>query len=77
MKRGFDVTIVVNAHREGLIARPSLLSVSRAKAHAMQQGLNVEAIVVLDRADSLTLGIVKKWAESRKIKRSYRERGQR
>jgi glycosyltransferase involved in cell wall biosynthesis len=64
MKLGIDVTVVVNAHREGLIARPSLLSISRAKAHAEERGLNVEVIVVLDRADSVTMGIVERWEES-------------
>jgi glycosyltransferase involved in cell wall biosynthesis len=64
MTSNIDVTVVANAHREGLIARPSLLSISRAKVHARQHGFNIEVIVVLDRADSLTRRIVEQWEES-------------
>src|SRR5262249_6352570 len=64
MKLGVDVTVAVNAHQEGLVAQPSLRSVSRAKAHAREQGINVEVVVVLDKADSLTKGIVERWEES-------------
>src|ERR1700729_3419142 len=59
-----DVTVIANAHREGLIARSSLLSISRAMAHARNHGFNIEAIVVLDRADSLTKHVVEQWEES-------------
>jgi glycosyltransferase involved in cell wall biosynthesis len=63
MSLGIDVSVIVNAHREGLIAQSSLVSISRAKAHAQHHGLNIEAIVVLDRADSLTKHIVEQWNE--------------
>jgi glycosyltransferase involved in cell wall biosynthesis len=58
-----DITAVVNAHREGLIIHSSLMSVSRAKAHAEKSGFKVEIIVVLDRADALTTRMVENWRE--------------
>jgi len=59
-----DLTVVVNAHREGIIAHASLLSASRAKKHAESNGYNVDFLVVLDRPDSLTQEIVEEWAKA-------------
>lgn len=56
------IAAIVTAHREGLIASPGLRSLSRAKSHAERNGFAVEVVVVLDRADSLTEDIVRKWA---------------
>jgi len=61
--RKIDATVVINCHCEGLIARPSLLSVSRAKAHAIAFGFNIEIIVVADRADFLTKYVIEQWEE--------------
>jgi len=58
-----DATAVINCHREGLIARPSLLSVSKAKAHAQRLGFNIEIIVVADRTDLLTKFVIENWEE--------------
>ena len=48
------ITAVVNAHREGLLAGPSLASFCEARAHAGNNGIEVESIFVLDRPDALT-----------------------
>lgn len=53
-KGAVDVTIVVNAHREGLLAVPSYRSAARARARAEAEGLAVETLSVLDCADDLT-----------------------
>jgi glycosyltransferase involved in cell wall biosynthesis len=58
------ITAAVTAHREGLIARPSLLSLSRAKSHAEAHGYEVETIVVLDRGDALTAEVIEEWCKS-------------
>jgi glycosyltransferase involved in cell wall biosynthesis len=55
------ITAAVTAHREGLIARPSLLSLTRAKSHAEANGYEVETVVVLDQADALTTEVVQEW----------------
>jgi glycosyltransferase involved in cell wall biosynthesis len=58
------ITAAVTAHREGLVARASLLSLSRAKSHAAAHGYEVETIVVLDQADALTTEVVEEWCKS-------------
>jgi glycosyltransferase involved in cell wall biosynthesis len=55
------ITVAVTAHREGLVAHPSLLSLSRAKSHAEGHGYEVETIVVLDQADAVTAEVVEEW----------------
>ena len=52
-----EISAVINAHHEGLLARASLLSLKQAIEHARIDGATVEAIAVLDRPDSLTLEI--------------------
>lgn len=64
MKPAPHISVVINAHREGLIATPSLRSVSRAKQFANAKGYSVEVIVVLDKADDLTRQVVKGWDEA-------------
>lgn len=49
-----DVSIVINAHREGLLAGPSIGSMMEARSHAEALGLKTEVIAVLDRSDRLT-----------------------
>jgi hypothetical protein len=58
MARG-SITAVLNAHREGMLAKPSLESLKRAVAHAEKAGLQVETVAVLDRADALTREVIK------------------
>lgn len=53
-----SITAVLNAHREGMLAKPSIESLKRAAAHAESAGLRVETIAVLDRADALTRAVV-------------------
>jgi hypothetical protein len=55
------ITAAVTAHREGLVARGSLLSLTRAKSHAEAHGYEVETMIVLDRADALTAEVVEEW----------------
>lgn len=55
---------MLNAHREGLIAKPSLESLKRSAAHAGSAGIDVEVLVILDRADGLTRDIVKSQSPS-------------
>lgn len=50
---------MLNAHREGLIAKPSLDSLKRSVAHAESEGYNVEVLVILDRGDNLTRDVIK------------------
>lgn len=54
----FDITVVITAHREGLIAAQSARSAELAVAAAAERGLRAEIVVVLDRADKLTAGIL-------------------
>lgn len=49
-----DVSIVINAHREGLLAGPSIASMIEAREHAEAHGLTTEVIAILDRADRFT-----------------------
>lgn len=52
-----DISAVLNAHREGMLAGPSIGSYFAAIAHARANGLTVETVVILDRPDPLTLSI--------------------
>jgi glycosyltransferase involved in cell wall biosynthesis len=58
-----DISVVLNAHREGLLAVPSLRSVSAGVSDATESGLKVEVLIVLDRADRLTIEVAEKWAQ--------------
>lgn len=49
-----DVSIILTAHREGVIAGVTARSAQAAMRHAEAAGLTHETIVVLDRADALT-----------------------
>lgn len=49
-----QVTAVVNAHSEGLLAQPSIKSLGQARARAEQNGIQVEVVVVLDRPTAVT-----------------------
>ena len=49
-----DISVILTAHHQGLLAGPSLASMAAASDDARQHGLSVEVIAVLDRADPLT-----------------------
>jgi glycosyltransferase involved in cell wall biosynthesis len=50
-----DITAVLTAHSEAILAGPSLLSFERAVRAATSSGLSVESLIILDRPDSVTL----------------------
>jgi glycosyltransferase involved in cell wall biosynthesis len=54
-----DITVIITAHREGLIAAQSARSAEAAMAEAAANSLNVEMVVVLDRADELTARVLR------------------
>ena len=59
-----DITCVINAHREGNVLFPTIKSVNRAVAYAVECGLEVETIVILDNPDEQTRAIVLKEFEN-------------
>ncbi|MCI4677907.1 glycosyltransferase family 2 protein [Rhodoblastus acidophilus] len=50
-----DISVILNAHHEGLLANPSCGSLELAKAAAEKEGISVEVLVVLDRANAETV----------------------
>lgn len=52
------ITAVFNAHREGMLAKPSLESLKRSVVHAERAMLAVEVIIVLDRSEPLTREVI-------------------
>lgn len=52
--QGIDITVVLNGHREGILAQPTLRSLSQSVACSRVSGISVEALLVLDRPDDLT-----------------------
>jgi glycosyltransferase involved in cell wall biosynthesis len=52
-----QISAIMTAHREGLLAGPSIASFNEAILAARNRGLVVEAIVILDRSDDLTRSI--------------------
>ena len=52
-----DITAVITAHQEGMLAGPSIRSFAAAIARARGTGLTVEPLFVLDRPDPLTRAI--------------------
>ncbi len=53
-----DVSTVITFHREGLLAHKSLLSLGRCRAEAERDGISVEIVATLDRADVETARVV-------------------
>jgi hypothetical protein len=51
------ISAIMTAHREGLLAGPSIGSFRAAAEVAQLHGLDVEKIVVLDRPDPITIAI--------------------
>lgn len=59
------LSVVVNAHREGLLLASTLQSVENAVGHAAKNEYSTEVICVLDSADSLTREIANGYAQYR------------
>lgn len=55
---GVDITVVLNAHREGPLLAHSLESARQAAAHAAEAAVSSEIVIVLDRPDATTLEVV-------------------
>ncbi len=56
------ITAILTAHREGLLAKPSLESLKRCVAHAEHAGFSTETIAILDRPDSVTRALIRQYA---------------
>jgi glycosyltransferase involved in cell wall biosynthesis len=52
------ITAVLNVHREGNLARGSLLSIANARKVAEAAGVTVEVVAVADCSDQLTLDVL-------------------
>lgn len=59
----FDVSAVINAHAEGPLLGASMASALLARKKAEENGISVELIVVLDRADQNTKAIALAFVE--------------
>lgn len=55
-----QVSCILNLHREGEIVIPTLRSISRMIDYSQQQGITCELIIILDRADQKTRGLIQK-----------------
>ncbi|MFK9771659.1 hypothetical protein ACJENY_24795, partial [Escherichia coli] len=53
------VSAIITAHNEGLLAGPSIASFCEARSHAEANHIEVEPIVILDRADKLTEAVIR------------------
>ena len=62
MAKPVDVTVIVNAHREGLIATATLKSVELAMTAALSHNVRAELLVVLDRPDQETRDVISAWS---------------
>src|SRR5512134_100312 len=58
MPNAIDITAILTAHNEGLLAAPAGHSAQAAIAQAKAAGLRCETVVVLDRADRLTRSVL-------------------
>jgi glycosyltransferase involved in cell wall biosynthesis len=54
VRPSIEITAVLNAHAEGVLAGPTIVSFERAIAVARQSGLTVEGLIVMDRPDAGT-----------------------
>ena len=57
------VSVIVNLHREGPLAVPTLRGLGFAIRMAERLGILVEVIAVADRPDPATLAVVEQWGE--------------
>lgn len=53
-----DITVVLNAHREGPLVAHSLASARVAIAEAARSGISAEIVIILDRPDETTRQVV-------------------
>ena len=53
-----DISIIITAHREGILAGATIHSALQAIAHAEAEGASTECIGVLDKTDDLTRSII-------------------
>jgi len=53
-----SISAIVTFHKESLLAHKTLLGLERVRAYAEQRGLDVEYVLVLDRADAETSRVV-------------------
>jgi len=53
----FDITAVVNGHKEGLLANSTLEGLARCIAAAKLKGIAVEPLAILDKPDPLTIEV--------------------
>lgn len=60
-----DISIVLTAHDEGMLAHPTLRSAARAAAQAEAAGLSVELVAILDVANAATRDLFREWGERR------------
>jgi glycosyltransferase involved in cell wall biosynthesis len=51
----YDITVVLNVHREGQLVHPTLRSIWEAKEVATAAGITVDFVIVADKSDSETL----------------------
>jgi glycosyltransferase involved in cell wall biosynthesis len=58
---------VVNLHREGYIALPSLRSARAAVAAAVERGRSARLLIVIDSGDELTTALARRWARADEI----------
>jgi len=63
MSSDCDISIVLTAHDEGMLAYPTLRSAARAAVVAQAGGLTVELIAILDAAEALTRDLFLEWVE--------------
>ena len=63
----FDVTIIVNAHKEYILLYKTLMSVSTAKRFAEKNGLLVEVIIVLDSPDDYMRDLVQNYSRNAEL----------
>ncbi len=60
-----DISVVLTAHREGLLAVATLRSLDRAIAYAAKYGRSIEVLISLDKSENLTKDIIEIWAENK------------
>jgi hypothetical protein len=66
MKTRSSITVVLTAHREGLLVVPTLKSLEKSIAVARDGGALVEVMVSLDKSDKITRAIFENWPEQNK-----------
>lgn len=59
-----DISAIVNTHREGLLVKPTLDSLSQAVQRAREASIHVQILFVLDRADDLTREMISEFGRS-------------